>query len=513
MKNTRTVNSIRNSMTSVISYVISIVIGFIAQSIFIKVLGVEYNGVKGLFTNILSMLNIAELGFGSAIVYRLYKPMAEEDIEQIKSLVKYYKNIYHVIAGVIFIIGIIMLPIIPQIVGNVSIPENIKFLFLLYLLSTVFSYLLTYKRSILYADQKSYITNLVNSIFVILKNIIQIWIMIVTKNFIIYLVAQILLVILENIVINMIVNVKYPFIKNLGNTPNVSQELRWDIKTKVKGLLFHKIGGFIVLGTDNIIISMTEGLGVITVGLYANYNMVIGQIKILFNNMISSLTASVGNLLIEKDKIKARNIYQSMLLLNSWIFCFCSISIYCMIEPFVKIWIGSEYVLPKFVLITLCINLYMQGMRNTSITFSDAAGIFYENRFVPLFEAIINMIASLFFVRIFGLAGVFIGTITSTLILFLYSYPKYVYRLILNGTYREYFKLHIKHSLLTLIICLFTAYLSNFITTSNAWLQLILNGMICLSIPNILYLLFAMKMPEFDFYKEKLKNIIKLKKR
>lgn len=439
--------------------------------------------------------------------------MAEENKEQIRTLVKYYRNIYHIIAGVILIIGVILLPFIPIIVGETAIFENIKTLFILYVLNTIFSYLLTYKRSILYADQKSYITNIVNTIFIMVKNMIQIIILLLTKNFIFYLLIQIICTILENISINTIVNKKYEYVKDLSNTEEISLMVKKDILTKVKGLLFHKIGGFVVLGTDNIIISMTKGLGVVAVGMYANYNMIISQINKLFGNIIKSITASVGNLLIEKNKEKARSIYDSMLLLNSWLFCFAAISIYCMIEPFIKIWIGEQYILSKFVLITLVINLYIQGMRNTTNTFKEAAGIFYEDRFVPLIESAINIIASLILVQFFGLAGVFIGTITSTMILFLYSYPKYVYKLVLEGKYSEYFKLHIKHSLITLVICFITGYIASFITVSNVWLQLIFNGILCLIVPNILYLLFAIKMPEFSFYKEKLRDNIIIKRK
>lgn len=266
-------------------------------------------------------------------------------------------------------------------------------------------------------------------------------------------------------------------------------------------------------GTDNFIISMTKGLGIVMVGMYANYNMIIGQVKSLFVNVIASLTASVGNLLVEKNKAEARSIYKSILLLNSWMFCFGMISVYCMIEPFVKIWIGGEYVLSKFVLITLVINLYIQGVRGTSNIFKDAAGIFYEDRFIPFLESIVNLIASLIFVRIFGLAGVFLGTITSTMVLYLYSQPKYIFKLVLGGTYSEYFRVYFMHFGITLFICLVTGFISSLIVVSNVWLQLILNGILCLIVPNVLYLLFAIKMPEFGFYREKLKNIIKVRRK
>ena len=131
---------------------------------------------------------------------------------------------------------------------------------------------------------------------------------------------------------------------------------------------------------------------------------------------------------------------------------------------------------------------------------------------IPLIESFINIVASLVLVQIFGLAGVFIGTIISTMFLFLYSYPKYVYKLVLDGTYKEYFRLHIKHSLLTIIIFIITVYFSSLITSQKLWINLILNGILCCFIHNILYFVFATKMPEFSFYKEKLRNIFKARK-
>ena len=182
-----------------------------------------------------------------------------------------------------------------------------------------------------------------------------------------------------------------------------------------------------------------------------------------------------------------------------------------MIQPFIKLWIGSEYLFDHFVLVVLLVNLYIQGMRQTTMAFKDAAGVFYEDRFVPLIEAVINLVSSLMLVQVFGLAGIFMGTIISNLFLYVYSYPKYVYKLVLEGTYREFFKLHILHAILTFIICLITAYFSSLITVSNQWLQLLLNGILCLTVPNILYLAFALKMPEFEFYKNKLSNILQIK--
>lgn len=508
MKDTRTINSIKNSVVSIFAYIVPTIIAFVAQAVFIRALNTEYNGIKSLFNNILGMLSIAELGFGSAIIYHLYEPMAKKEYDKIKILLKFYKKVYNFVAITIFILGIILLPLIPNIVGEVTIFENVKFIFILYLFNTVFSYLLTYKRSILHADQKAYIVKLINCFFVIIRNLIQIAVIIFTKNFIYYIIVQILLTIIENISINMYVNKKYEYIKDLKTVENIPKELRDDIIFKVKGLLYHKIGSFIVTGTDNIIVSMTKELGVITVGIYSNYNMIIHRVAVLFSNVITSLTASVGNLLVEKNIEKSKNIYKSMLLLNSWIFCFCSTSVLCMVEPFIKIWLGDGYLLEKIVLYTLIINMYIQGLKKTNTTFKDAAGIFYEDRFVPIIEAIINIVASLILLKIFGLAGVFMGTIVSTMVLFLYSFPKYVYVLLLKGTYLEYIKLYLKYIVISVVIGIITAYLSSFIIIENTYLNLLCNGILCLIVPNILYFIVVRKFPEFEFYNDKLKKIL-----
>lgn len=509
---TRSSNSVKNGFSSILLYVITIFVGFLFQSVFLHTLGAEYNGIKGLFSNILSMLSIAELGFGSAIVFHLYKPIAEKKIEEIKVLINYYKKIYNIIAILILVLGIALLPIIPLIVGEVSVPDNIRFLFVLYLINTVFSYLLTYKRSILYADQKKYTINLVTSGVFLVKNFLQMVLLYKTLSFTIYLVTQIIFTILENLVINHIVNKKYTYLKDFKNVEEISEDLRKDIKQNVKGLLFHKIGSFIVLGTDNIIISITKGLGVIVVGVYSNYYMIIGQIKSLFGNVIMSLTASIGNLLIESDKEKTRDIYKMILLFNSWVFCFAGISIYCLVEPFITIWIGSQYLLANSVLVILCINLYVQGMRYTSSAFKEAGGIFYEDRFVPIVESIINIVVSYVLANIFGLAGVFIGTILSSLPLLLYSYPKYVYKKLLQGTYKEYFKLHLYHLFITSVIWVIVSKISNLIIIANPWLDLLYNLLICLVVPNILYMCIVLRRKEFKMLKDKILNLIKRKR-
>ena len=502
-RKSRTFNSIRNSFVSIFYNFFNILIAFVAQSIFIKTLGSEYNGIKSLFLNLLSMLSVVELGFGVAVVYNLYKPLANNDNGEVKAIMKYYKKIYSSVAVIIFVLGCLLLPFIPMLVGKTSIHDNIFIIFMLYLINSCCSYLLSYKRSILYADQKNFIVNIIDIIFSFFRNAFQIWILLSFKNIYLYLLIQIIMTILNNIAISCRVNKKYKYLNDPKLDDQISDETRNDIKSKVKGLLFHKIGGFFVTGTDNILISLSKNLGVVYVGYYANYNMIIANVALIFTTMISSVTASVGNLLVENKKNKEKNIqtYKSIFLINSWIYCFGTISIYVLAEDFIKIWIGPDFILPNIVLLVLVINFYINGTKAASNTFKEAAGIFYQDRFVPILESIVNIVCSLIFMHFFGLSGVFMGTICSSFVLVFYSYPKYVYKGIFKDKIVNYFKLYFKYFLLSSITFIISIYISSFISMNNNWLNLFVKAVICLFVPNIIYLLLTMKDKNFIYLK------------
>lgn len=506
----RTNNSVKNAVIAIAMNIVTILIGFVSQKVFINTLGTEYLGLNGLFTNIISMLGIIELGLGSAIIYNLYKPIAERNKEKVKSLMLFYKTSYRIIAIIISIIGLLIIPFLHLIIGETSIKENINLIYILFLVDIVFSYLLTYKRSILYADQKTYIINIIHIIYILLLNIIQILILYIMQNYILYLIVKIIFRILENFIITLIANNKYKYIKD-KEIRKLDKNTKKDIYTKIKGLIYHKIGAVVVLGTDNIIIS--KFLGITTVGLYSNYNLIIQALNNLFSQMFSSVTASVGNLLIDNDIEKSYKIYINMLFLNSWIFAFASAGLICIIEPFIKVWIGEQYILPFAVLLVLVINFYIQGIRKTSNTFKEAAGIFYEDRHVPVLESIINIVASVILVNILGLAGVFIGTIISTFIIFFYSYPKFVYKPLFKRTYIQYLKDYVPYVLVAIISVTITYIIVNSINLQNEILQIIINIILVILIPNIIHIILFFKTQEFKYYKNIITNNIKNKYR
>lgn len=501
----RTKNSIKNTIVSFSSNLLTIVIGLIAQGIFIKILGSEYLGINGLFSNIISMLGIVELGVGSAIIYHLYKPIAEEDIKKVKALMNFYKKCYTIIALIILTIGLMITPYLNLFIEEVTIDINISLVYILFIIEIVCSYLLSYKRSIINANQKNYLVNFIHIGYLVILNILEIIILVLTKNYYLYLGIKIVMRILENVGVTLLANKLYPYLKH--NNEKLDENTKKDIFQKVKALFFHKVGGFIVLGTDNIIIS--KFIGIIEVGLYSNYYMIIDAVEKLFGQVIRVITPSVGNMLVKESAEKSFEIFKRVRFLNFWIATFSGISLLVVMNSFITVWIGSKYLLATCVLIVLVLNYYAKSMRSCHMIFKEAAGIYYEDRYIPLLESVLNIVASLILLKYFGLAGIFMGTIISSLALYCISYPKYVYKKLFNRSYLNYTKETLGYLSIFLVLAVITYKISRLIVISNAFLSLIINCLIAVVIPNLVLLIIFWHTDNFKYYLNLLKSFKK----
>lgn len=508
MKSERKKSSFKNMITAVSSNILTIIVGLVAQAVFIKILGSEYLGLNGLFSNVISMLGIVELGLGSAIIYNMYKPIAEDDHEKIKSLMQFYKKSYRIITLIISILGLLIIPFIKYIVDiqSVTVDINVYLVYILFLLETICSYILSYKRSILYADQKEYITNLIHMGYTIIVNTLQLTFLYFTYDYYLYLIIKVMMRLVENVVISSYVNRRYSYLKD-NNVTKLDDKTEKDIFQKIKALFFHKIGGFIVSGTDNIIIS--KYLGLVTVGLYSNYYMIINAVQTVINHIIQATRASVGNLLVTESKAKQFDIFNKIRFVNFWISCFSAICIFVIMDSFITIWIGYKFVLPTKVLLVLVINFFIVSSRSSYAAFKEAAGIFYEDRFVPIIESILNIVLSIIFVKKFGLMGVFMGTVASGLVLWCYSYPKYVYKNLFGRGYYDYIKETLYYFIIFALIVGFTYSLAILISFENVYIQFASNVLIALIVPNIIILLLFSKDENFKYFINILKGFKK----
>lgn len=495
----RTSYSIKNTITQFITNIITIVFAFISQTLFIKILGIEYSGLNGLFNNILTILSLFELGISSSITYNLYKYVKKNDKETIKSIMRFYKKSYNKIALLILTIGLIITPFIKLIIKDITININVYTIYILFLLSTVATYILSYKRNIIIANQKNYIINMIHIIYIIILNTVQILILLITKNYYLYLIIKIILIMIENIVINFRANKIYPYLLEKNVKP-IKKEVKDNITNRIKALMIHKTSLVVTKGTDNILISAF--LGITTTGFFANYDYIIKAVKTLLGNIIGSITPSIGNLLIENNKEKNYNTFKKINFLNYWMTVFTSICILLITEPFIKIWLGEKYILSKLTLTMLVLNYFQTMMRTTFGSFKDGAGLWIEDKYIPLLQLSINLISSIILLKLIGLPGVFMGTIISSLVLWLYSYPKYVYIRLLGQNKKKYLKDFINHVALFLIIALISYTLNLF--SDN----ILISILISISVPNIILFLVYKNTKEFDYYIKLIRKIL-----
>ncbi len=494
-----------NMIGSFSSYVFSMIFTFITQAMIVKILGIEYSGINGLFTNILTMLSIAELGIGTTIIYKLYNPLAEDDKESIKSWMNFYKVCYRFIAVFVLVIGLFLMPFVPAIIGKVDVNENLKLLYFISLMDTVLSYCMTYKRSLLYADQKNYIINLVHIGYTIFMNLTQILLLILFKNYILFLLVKIFYRVLENIILNIYVNVNYPYI----NEPytNLDKAEKKDVFSRIKSMLLQKISYVVNKGIDNIII--TTLLGITASGFYINYNTVVSAITAIIFQIVSSMTASVGNLLTENNKEKTYLFYKRINMFNSVLTCIGVVGFLCAMQPFVVIWIGNKYLLSLPVLISFAIYIYSDSSRRTMTIYKDSAGICKEDKYTYIVMALINLFCSIILCKLIGMSGVILGTAISYIYLILYSYPKYIFKPLFEQEKISYYLENFRYALLILISSIVSFAIVSIINFDNYFMQFIFNIVVSIGICLIVFISMFRKTDEFKYYFKIIKKLFK----
>ena len=506
---TRTKNSARNMIVSVLFNSLTIVLGIVTQRIFLKILNTEYLGLNSLFSNILTMLSVAELGVTNAVIFSMYEPLAKGDKKTIRALMAFYKKWYWTIGMVVAILGLCLLPFIPNIVGEQSLDVNLYLIFAVSLADIVLSYFLGYKRSIIIASQQNYIIDVCQIAYVILVSVLQMLVLYLTHNYYAYILVRLALRILQNVVLIAIVNKKFPYICE-SDPPKLKKEIQKSIFTKIKGLFYHKIGGFIVLGTDNLVI--TTFLGLKVNGLYASYYMIISALQSIIMQCVAATTASVGNLLVEKNVKKQFEVFRRIRFINFWLAVLGSAGLLVVMDSFITVWLGSEYVLGLDVLLALVLNFYFYVNRSAFGVFKDAAGIYHEDRFVPIAESILNILASIILVKLIGLPGVFLGTFISGLALYCFSYPKFVYKNLFKRKYSSYafetIGLAALAAITVAVSFVVSRYLAGLMNLGGVNL-LIFNILAALVIPNLIILAMFAKNQNMKYCLELIGKMIK----
>lgn len=497
-------NSVRNITNGVIGLILTYIFTFAVRTLFIKKLGVEYLGLNGLFTNVISILSVAELGVGLTITFSLYKPLAEKNEKKTKALMDIFGKVYVFISLVVLAIGILLLPFLPYLMKEQTNIQNVYLIYLLFLLNSVLSYFFSYRYSIIGADQKGYIVIKSNIIFSFILSLLQILVLFLWQSFIIYLIINILINLIQNIYLSKKAIKLYPYLKMKGNY-KIDKADADDLFKKIRAMMFQKIGSVSLYATDNIIISTF--IGVYWVGIYSNYVMIIVVVTNLVGQIYSQLTSSVGNLVELESKEKSYEIFLNLLFFTFWLAGFCSICLLGLINNFIYLWIGKQYLLDFAITFVIVLNFMLLQHRNVSTIFTNSMGLFWHTRYVMFITAILNLLISIILINRVGLIGTLIGTAIAHIVTNFWFEPFVVLKYGFNKRLSNYFKRYSIYTLILFAVGTFTIFLCSFVK-ENSIVTLIIRLLICIIIPNVLFYIIYRHTKEFNYFKDIAKNII-----
>lgn len=486
-------NASRNMVYGTALQILKLIIPFIMRTVMLYLLGVEYLGLNSLFTSVLSVLNLAELGVGSAMVYSMYKPIVDDDTEKICALMQLYKIYYRIIGIVVCALGLILLPFIPKLInGEVPPGINVYTLYLLNLTATVFSYwLFAYKSSILQAYQRNDIISKATLITESIKYFLQFLVLSIFRNYYLYVMVILITQIFNNVLTAALAEKMYPNFCACGKLP---LKERRSINHRIRDLFTAKVGTVIVYSSDTIVISAF--LGLTTLAIYQNYYYLFTAVTSMVTIIFTSIRAGLGNSIIVDSKDKVFKDFMKFLLIIVWLAGFCSTCFLCLYQPFMELWVGADLLMDFGVVICLVVYFFVHCLNTFLNSYKDAAGMWHEDRFRPLIEAAANLILNIILVQSIGLYGIILSTILSMLLVAPWLIHN-LFSLIFDKSCLKPFLRRLGYYLLVSgVILVISYYICSFVNLPLIYV-IIIRLCICLVCTNLLLFAFYFKLPEF----------------
>lgn len=495
MKIERSKNAVRNILFTAIKQIYGQLVPFLMRTVMIYTLGMEYLGLNSLFTSVLSVLSLAELGVGSALVFSMYKPIAEDDELTICALMKLYRTYYRIIGLVILIAGSVLIPFIPKLIkGTVPDGMNVYILYIMNLMATVVTYwLFAYKNCLLSAHQRIDVSSKISMGITTIQYAVQIAILIAIKNYYLYILAHIICSIIGNIVTSIVVSKYYPQYHPKGK---LEKERVKEINKKVRDLFTAKLGGIITDSVDTIVIS--SFLGLTLLATYQNYFYIMNAVYAMVTIIFSSCTAGIGNSIVVETGEKNFNDLKKFTLIISWILGFCICCLACLYQPFMELWIGKEGLLDFKFVPCFCAYFYVRQINALLNLYKDAAGLWHQDRFRPLVVSLSNLAMNLIMVQFIGLYGIILSTILSMLVIGIPWILKNLFTVLFHINPKKYIIKLLYYLAISVIACVICVFINNrYINFNSLVVTMIVRAIICALIPNILFFSLCRKSEEF----------------
>ena len=495
MKFNRTKNASRNIIFGIIQRIYQLIVPFAMRTAMIYYLGVQYLGLDGLFTSILSVLNLAELGVGSAMVYSMYKPIVEDDRKTICALMNMYKMYYRIIGLVVLVGGLVLCPFVPQLISG-SVPEGVSIyvLFLLNLAATVVSYwLFAYKNCLLQAYQRADLVSIVTMVVNTGKYIVQFVILFIFHNYYIYLIVTLISQAIINIATAVVADKMFPMLKANGQ---LSKETKREINHRIRDLFTAKVGAVVVNSVDTLVVSACLGLTILAI--YQNYYYIITALLSVVNILIYSCTAGIGNSLIVDTKEKNYGDLKTFTFIIAGVASFCTSGLLCLYQPFMELWVGKELMFEIPAVICFCVYFFIVEINTLLNMYKDAAGIWHKDRFRPLVTAVVNLTMNLVLVKFMGIYGILLSTVLSMLLV---GMPWLLHNLFTTLFDKKELKAYLFHLIkyaVSAFIIAFISYLLGSIIPFTGILLLVVRPIICGCVTIIVFFIVYRKTDEFE---------------
>ena len=491
----RTKQSIKNAGFSMGSQILQQILRILVRIVFIRKIGQEYLGLNSVFTELLTALQLVELGIGPAMAYSLYKPLAENNTEKVKSLMNLFKKAYRIIGTIILLGGIAFTPFYGFFINEIPDIPNLNLIYIMFVFDTAISYFYSYYRILLVSDQKKYLDTTIQTSVITVISLVQMGVIAVTKNYELYLAIQVIGTIATNFIASKVALKQYPYLKE-KEVKKIDDLTYGEIKKNVFAMVFHKVGSIVRDATDNLFISKYIGLAIS--GVYSNYSMITKALTTMITQVFGAVLSSVGNLHITADDKAQKEVFYNINYINFWIASFCACCFGILAEPFILIIADESYVLDIFIVILVTVRFYLDIMRKTPWMFCEAAGIYWNGRSKPLLEAGVNLIVSFVLVKMIGMPGIFIGTVVTIILVDLTIEPYLAFKYVLKGGLAKYYT---KYGLYLIIFAAMfggTYFVCSLIQGTGIS-AFIIKAITTLILTNAIFVVFTFKTKEFHY--------------
>ncbi len=507
MNNSRSKNAVLNIIVGWGAQVVILLLSFVSRKIFLNFLSIDYLGINGLYGNILSALSLAELGLGTVTQFFLYKPVAENDYVKITLLTKYFRKLYLIIASIVIAIGLLMIPLLPFIIDSELKQVDLIVYYVIFLFNSCATYLCADKIALLAANQDTRLTKYVSIAVSLGLQILHIIVLLIWKNYIVYVLATLLSSLVNAIVVNYLCKKKYPFLKEKNDVAlDVDKKIIWN---KIKSTFVYKIGAVILTGTDNILISVMVNTA--AVGLYSNYLMIFSGVQMFFSVVTTALISGVGNLSANENKERIYQLFNFLSFIYQFVAAFVGTALFFLYNDFITVWLGEAYLLDELTVFAIAFSFYLTNAISPIWMYREANGLFNEVKYLFLIMAGLNIVFSVVLGFFWGTFGILLATSLARIVSQVWYEPRVLFRKLFNTTAKTYFIKQVTYVLISLL-CIGFCYVIT-VLLPHSILFFFIKGILFFLVFLGVFWIFIRKSNEINELKLALKKIFKKKEK